>query len=87
MLLYRIILSKYAATPLQASGRAARWNENGQFVLYTTENVALACLENVVHRMGEDMKHPYTLFTFETDDKAGITVIDPLPAGLPADWA
>jgi RES domain-containing protein len=55
MIVYRITLEKWARN-LAASGRAARWNSNGRFMLYTASTRALAYLENVVHRhgMGKD---------------------------------
>ncbi len=49
MLVYRIVLKKWAGG-LAASGRAARWNRQGRFVIYTAGSRALACLENLVHR-------------------------------------
>ncbi|UKJ06985.1 RES family NAD+ phosphorylase [Solitalea lacus] len=54
MLVYRISLTKYANV-LAVSGRAARWNSNGVFMIYSAASVALACLENVVHRNGVDL--------------------------------
>lgn len=55
MLVYRIVLDKWA-TSLVGSGRAARWNSNGRFMLYTASTRALACLENLAHRrsVGKD---------------------------------
>lgn len=49
MIVYRISSNRFA-DKLQASGIASRWNLDKQFVLYTSESRALACLENVVHR-------------------------------------
>ena len=54
MLIYRITLTKYSDS-LIASGRAARWNSNGVFVIYTAGSISLACLENVVNRNGTDL--------------------------------
>jgi len=55
MNVYRITLEKWAKN-LTASGRAARWNSNGFYILYTASTRALACLENVVYRhcIGKD---------------------------------
>ena len=53
MLVYRIVLEKYAS--LYASGVEGRWNSSGAKVLYTASSRALACLENVVHRSGEGL--------------------------------
>ena len=49
MLVYRITKAKYAKE-LVASGFRNRWNEDGQFVIYTSDSRSLACLENLVHR-------------------------------------
>lgn len=49
MLVYRIALARFSDA-LFASGRAARWNSNDSYVIYTASSISLACLENVVHR-------------------------------------
>jgi len=49
MLVYRIVLAKYA-DKLIGSGRTARWNPNEIEIIYTASSRALACLENVVNR-------------------------------------
>lgn len=49
MLVYRIAREEYSEK-LTASGVAARWNLNGQYVLYTAASRSLATLEMVVHR-------------------------------------
>lgn len=54
MLLYRIVLSKWAHS-LQASGRAARWNSKGVEILYFAQSASLACLENAVHLSSVDI--------------------------------
>jgi RES domain-containing protein len=84
MNIYRITLALYAATPLKCSGSPARWNRAGEFVLYTASNMALACLENVVHRSGKDMLHPYVCNTYEIMDPDDIVDVD--IAALPSDW-
>ncbi len=48
MLVYRIVKDKYAGS-LLASGRAGRWNEESQWVIYTSDSRALASLELLVH--------------------------------------
>ncbi len=62
MLLYRICLTKYAAE-LYPSGQAGRWNFSGEKVIYTAGTVALACLENLVHRSGAALAGDFTLLT------------------------
>ncbi len=48
MEVYRISTSKYAKY-LTASGASARWNRDGEFVLYTASSRSLATLELMVH--------------------------------------
>ncbi|MDZ7740823.1 MAG: RES family NAD+ phosphorylase [Bacteroidota bacterium] len=48
MLLYRIVKEAYAGA-LFASGRAGRWNEEAQWVIYASGSRALASLELLVH--------------------------------------
>lgn len=83
MIAYRITLTKWAGQ-LTPSGRAARWNSNGHFVVYTAGNRALACLENMVHRrsIGADDLFRVTLIAVPDDLK--IKKID--KKELPADW-
>ena len=70
MITYRIILEKRAGH-LTASGRAARWNSNGHFMLYTASTRALACLENMVHRrsIGQDELFRVTMIEIPDDLK------------------
>ncbi|MGN6601271.1 MAG: RES family NAD+ phosphorylase [Ginsengibacter sp.] len=49
MITYRITLERWAGQ-LTVSGKAARWNTNGSFMIYSASTRALACLENMVHR-------------------------------------
>lgn len=81
MITYRITLAKWAGH-LTASGRAARWNRNGQFMLYTASTRALACLENMVHRrsIGADDLFRVTLIEIPDDLKVKKISKDKLPA-------
>lgn len=67
MRVYRITLEKYAHK-LFASGRVARWNSNGVFVIYTSSSRSLACLENVVHRSGEGLNHLFSTMVIDIPD-------------------
>ena len=60
MEVYRITHNKFASK-LTASGRAARWNSNAQFLIYTASSRSLACLENLVHRSGVEGKNYFKL--------------------------
>lgn len=49
MQIYRITREKYANS-IKASGKAARWNEDQQWVVYASQSRSLATLELLVHR-------------------------------------
>lgn len=48
MEIFRISTIRYTHT-LSASGKAARWNSDNQFVMYAGQSRALSTLESVVH--------------------------------------
>jgi len=54
MVVYRITTAKWA-NKLSGSGYPARWNPRYVQVIYTASSIALACLENLVHRSGEGL--------------------------------
>jgi RES domain-containing protein len=83
MIVYRITHPKFAK--LTASGRAARWNKNGEFVIYTAGNIALACLENIVHRSSEGLMGDFRLLTIEIPKKVSIQKIQ--IEDLPTEWS
>lgn len=83
MLVYRITKAAYADR-LVASGGAARWNERGQFVIYTAATRALACLENVVHRSGEGLLDGFRVMVIEVPDDLVIETIT--VDKLPGNW-
>lgn len=80
MITYRITLAKWAGH-LTASGRAARWNSNGHFMLYTASTRALACLENMVHRRSVGADGLFRVTLIEIPDNLKIKKIsrDKLP--------
>lgn len=83
MIAYRITLEKWAGL-LTASGRAARWNSNGWFMLYTASTRALACLENLVHRRSIGSDDLFRVTLIEIPDEVRIKKID--KDKLPANW-
>ncbi len=83
MIVFRITTPKYAK--LTASGREARWNRFGEFVIYCAENISLACLENVVHREGEGLIGEFSLMRIEIPKK--VSIIKMNLVDLPDDWS
>ncbi|AFK05223.1 RES domain protein [Emticicia oligotrophica DSM 17448] len=81
MNIYRITTPNY--TKLTASGRAARWNRNGEFVIYAASSIALACLENIVHRSKKGLLGDFRLITIEIPKKVSIKKLtqEELPEG------
>lgn len=83
MIVYRITHPEY--TKLTASGKAARWNKDGEFIIYTAGNIALACLENIVHRSSEGLMGDFRLLTIEIPKKVSVQKIQ--KDDLPTDWS
>lgn len=83
MITYRITLTKWAGH-LTASGRAARWNSNACFMLYTASTRALACLENMVHRRSIGVDDFFRVTLIEIPDNVKVEKID--KRKLPASW-
>lgn len=82
MKVFRIALSKWAN--LTASGKPARWNPMGTFMIYTSSSLALACLENLVHRSGEGLAENFSAMTIDIQDSFSLTEIT--EDQLPSNW-
>ncbi|MBI9070749.1 MAG: RES family NAD+ phosphorylase [Melioribacteraceae bacterium] len=65
-------ITHYLYTDLLASGKSARWNNRGKFIIYTTGSRALACLENLVHRNGEGLNSLFKILTIEIPNSVKI---------------
>jgi len=83
MKVFRISALKYA-DGLQASGIAARWNRDGQKVIYTAESRSLACLENVVHRSTIGLRGLFKTLVIEIPDNLEMEIIE--EKTLPSEW-
>lgn len=87
MLVYRIVQNKERAHDLSGTGAftfGGRWNNPGTFMLYTSENRALALLETLVHFDEEDA--PPQLHILEMSiDKSSLVYALP-DYELPANW-
>lgn len=83
MLVYRIVREKYSKY-LSASGFRNRWNDDGQYVIYTSNSRSLACLENLVHRShcGSDLLFK-TMIIYVPDDLSVLTIQE---QELPGSW-
>lgn len=84
MEVFRIAGEKYSSS-LIASGKAARWTRDNQFVLYTGQHRSLSALETVVHLNGMKPALRYkTMVIAIKDDKRLYSEMK--PGDLPADW-
>jgi RES domain-containing protein len=84
MELYRIVYEKFTGR-LFAPGFSGRWNEEGQFVVYTASNRSLASLENMVHKMGQGvLGASFIMVVLELPDGLPVTTIH--RQELPEDW-
>lgn len=83
MITYRITLEKWAGR-LNASGRPARWNTGGHFMIYTAGSRALACLENMVHRRGIGSDDLFRITLIDIPDDLKIKKVS--KRKMPANW-
>lgn len=84
MLIYRICRAAFASD-MKASGIAGRWNQDGQWVLYTSATRSLAALEQLANRSGLVLKAPYRVMVIDVPvDSTSLRSV--LPEMLPSDW-
>src|SRR5947207_11584777 len=83
MEVYRIVLKKWSGK-LTASGNSARWNSKDNKVIYTAESRALACLENLAHSSGEELKKEFAMMLIEIPAALKIERIE--IESLPDNW-
>lgn len=82
MIVYRIAHRKYAYG-LSVSGLEGRWNSGGKQVLYTSENVSLALLENLIYRAGFGFNGDYKIMIIQIPDQKMEEI---LVKNLPNNW-
>lgn len=75
MLVYRIVHKIYSAS-LYASGLKGRWNSTGRKVIYASESIALAFLENMVRRQGVGFNNDFRTMIIEIPDSVKISAVD-----------
>ncbi|MCF0071184.1 RES family NAD+ phosphorylase [Dyadobacter sp. CY261] len=67
MLVARIVHKLYANT-LFASGMRGRWNSTGNKVIYTSESIPLAFMENMVRRQGVGFNTDFKIMLIQIPD-------------------
>ncbi len=87
MLVYRIVKSKKRTGDLTGTGaynEGGRWNSDGVYALYTSEHIALAMLEILVHVDEGELPPDMFIMTIKIADNAPVfTMPDNL---LPSKW-
>ncbi len=86
MRVYRLVKDRFADTALDGSGAkvyGGRWNYKGHAVVYSSDSIALAALELLVHLHRSEVLNGYCLVTLDLPDEAVLILDD---NGLPADW-
>ncbi|QSE97310.1 RES family NAD+ phosphorylase [Fulvivirga lutea] len=83
MIVYRIVHAEFA-NKIVASGRPARWNSAGTFVVYTASSRSLACLENLVHRSSEGLNAQFRTLVIEIPET--IVIEEVTVNDLPKNW-
>ena len=87
MTVYRIVKLKKRTSDLTGTGSfnaGGRWNNEGTFALYTSENPSLALLEMLVHAEESELPPQMYLITIEVNDKLPVFKME--DKHLPNDW-
>ncbi len=74
MLVFRIVHKLYANT-LFASGMRGRWNSAGNKVIYASETIPLALLENLVRRQGVGFNRDFKIMFIKLPGDAIIEAV------------
>lgn len=86
MRVYRLVKERFAETALDGLGAkvyGGRWNHKGHAVVYSSDSIALAALELLVHLHRSEVLNGYWLVTLDLPDEAALVLDD---SALPADW-
>lgn len=87
MLVYRIVKLERRTQDLSGTGAflvGGRWNNEGTYALYTSENPSLALLELLVHTDPADLPPQLFLITIDVSDTAPVYQVQ--AKDLPRDW-
>jgi RES domain-containing protein len=87
MLVYRIVKLKKRTRDLSGTGafnEGGRWNNEGIYALYTSENPSLALLEILVHVDESELPPQMFIITIEVDDSIPLYTMH--DKKYPEDW-
>lgn len=87
MIVYRIVKNKKRTRDLPGAGafnEGGRWNNEGTYALYTSENPSLALLKVLVYVDESELPPQLFIITLEINETAPILTIP--DSSLPKDW-
>jgi len=87
MFIYRIVRTKNRTSELSGTGSfnyGGRWNKEGTYALYTSENPALAFLELLVH--AEEFELPSLMFLMKIEIDDQVPLCEFPDKDLPVAW-
>jgi len=84
---FRVIKEKHASEAFVGEGSrrfGGRWNHKGVAVVYLSDTLSLAVLEQFIHLGREGLHIPFVYFTIEMPDHVSVSIIE--LDSLPKDW-
>lgn len=86
---WRIVRRKRFSDAFTGEGSrlgGGRWNHPGTRVVYVSETLSLAALEQFIHFTRNDITLAHTLIAIPVEIPTDVKVIEVLPEALPKDW-
>jgi RES domain-containing protein len=86
-LAWRLVKKRHGPNAFEGQGArlyGGRWNQPGMPVVYLSDSLALAALEQFIHLGPAGAALEYVFFTVRVPETVGIAQLD--PKRLPADW-
>lgn len=84
---FRLVKKKHAPDAFTGEGSrrfGGRWNHKGVDVVYLSDTLSLAVLEQFIHLGREGLHISFVYFKTEIPDRVSVSVIE--PGALPRDW-
>ena len=84
---FRVVKEKHASDAFAGEGSrrfGGRWNHKGAAVVYLSDTLSLAALEQFIHLGREGLHIAFVYFTIEIPDHVSVNVIE--LDSLPKDW-
>ena len=84
---FRVIKEKHSSDAFTGQGSrrfGGRWNHKGAAVVYLSDALSLAALEQFIHLGREGLHIPFVYYTIEIPDHVSVTAIE--RDSLPKDW-